>query len=138
MELPTNEYITFNQVTEVDYQTPLRKQHASIEFPNIPLYMEAVIAPPLQTATAPISPHKGMEVPVSNQACHAPQSQAFIIFNPNIFSNLSERTISTGAIPTLESLPRVLTLYLLISPWLLPLSSFLSLVDVKFDVLAPC
>lgn len=71
--------------------------------------------------------HKGMEVPARIKHAMHRNHKRSSSSTQTLSSNLSERTISTGNIPTLESLPQVLTHYLLISPLLPPLSSFLSL-----------
>lgn len=71
--------------------------------------------------------HKGMEVPARiRHAMHRSHKHSSSSTQA-LSSKSSQRTISTGNVPTLESLPHVLTHYLLISPLLPPLASFLSL-----------
>ncbi|KAK6003313.1 hypothetical protein QM012_001158 [Aureobasidium pullulans] len=71
--------------------------------------------------------HKGMEMPARiKHAMHRKHKHS----SPStrtLSSNSSERTMSTGNVPALDSLPHVLTHYLLISPLLPPLSNFLAL-----------
>lgn len=71
--------------------------------------------------------HKGMEVPARIKHAMHRNHKHSSPSTPKLSRGSSERTISTGNVPTLESLPHVLTHYLLISPLLPPLSNLLSL-----------
>lgn len=71
--------------------------------------------------------HKGMEVPARIKHAMHRNHKHSSPSTTKLSRDSSERTISTGNVPTLESLPHVLTHYLLISPLLPPLSNLLSL-----------